>query len=73
MSRDLPLGVMPLPIEEPVDEATLPPGRTCAACAHLVRCAWFMGRDGCETSCDWTPSRFRLAVLEDDGEARRGE
>lgn len=45
------------------DSMALPPGKTCKNCAFFRRCTAFLGeniRDN--TSCDWAPSRFVLAV-----------
>ena len=37
----------------------LPPGRTCADCAHFKRtCEWLISYTGAETACDWWPVRF---------------
>ena len=37
----------------------LPPGRTCADCAHFKRtCQRLIGYAGTETSCEWWPVRF---------------
>lgn len=44
------------------DRAALPAGASCARCVQLVTCAWLIGRDGSERSCDWSPSRFRLPL-----------
>jgi len=35
---------------------------TCADCKHFSRCSWLLGRQGDEKDCDWTPSRFVLAI-----------
>jgi hypothetical protein len=31
---------------------------TCAECSHFERCKWLLSRQGDETECDWSPSRF---------------
>lgn len=37
----------------------LPPGKTCAGCAHVERCVTVLGcTSRSATSCDWAPSRF---------------
>lgn len=37
----------------------LPPGRTCADCAHFKRtCEWLISRNPDNEQCDWWPVRF---------------
>jgi hypothetical protein len=43
-------------------DMNLPPGKTCADCAHVIRCTWLFSVDRTNTHCDWSPSRFRLRV-----------
>lgn len=45
------------------NEMKLPQGKTCGDCAHVRRCRAFgFTPSETETSCDFHPSRFRLAA-----------
>ena len=48
----------------------LPPGKTCADCAHCRRCCAIFGQIPQDEVCDWSPSRFRAAaaLAAQDGE-----
>lgn len=35
-----------------------PQETTCSNCRYFQRCKWLLNRQGTETQCDWTPSRF---------------
>jgi hypothetical protein len=41
----------------------LPEGKTCGDCVHCRRCTMMFGHIPADESCDWSPSRFREAVL----------
>lgn len=46
----------------------LPTGKTCGDCQHWPRCkALIQDRDPGETSCDFSPSRFRARAAMEDG------
>lgn len=44
------------------DDMDLPEGKTCGDCVHCSRCTAMFGHIPADESCDWSPSRFRLAV-----------
>lgn len=41
-----------------INDMALPKGKTYNDCRHIGKCKWFVGREGHETECDWSPSRF---------------
>lgn len=43
------------------DKMRLPAGKTCGDCVHIYRCKAMFGHVETDTSCDWSPSRFRQA------------
>lgn len=43
------------------DDMNLPEGKTCGDCAHYSHCSWLFGCARTNTSCDWSPSRFKSA------------
>lgn len=43
------------------DKMKLPAGITCGDCCHIRRCKAIFGHVETDTSCDWSPSRFRYA------------
>jgi hypothetical protein len=46
------------------DKMRLPAGATCGDCVHIYRCKSIFGHVESDTSCDWSPSRFRRANRE---------
>lgn len=44
-------------------------GQTCTDCQHFVKCKWLLRRQGLETECDWSPSRFVPVPTPDDPQA----
>lgn len=44
------------------DKMRLPAGTTCGDCVHIYRCKTMFGHTETDTSCDWSPSRFRAAA-----------
>jgi hypothetical protein len=45
------------------DQMNLPEGKTCGDCVHCKRCTAMFGHIPADQSCDWSPSRFREAVI----------
>jgi hypothetical protein len=43
------------------DGMKLPIGMTCGDCVHFKRCVMLFDCPATNTSCDWSPSRFRPA------------
>lgn len=42
------------------DKMRLPVGKTCGECGHFTRtCVWLISCKPTNTTCDWSPSRFR--------------
>jgi len=46
----------------------LPPGKTCADCAHEARCTMLFQVVLTNTWCDFAPSRFRQRLYTVDGD-----
>lgn len=40
----------------------LPQGKTCGDCVHCHRCCAMFGHTPEDTTCDWSPSRFKEAA-----------
>lgn len=54
------------------DDMKLPEGKTCADCAHAHRCEIFGFTPALtETTCSWSPSRFRLPRARPGTEAEK--
>jgi hypothetical protein len=51
------------------DKMRLPKGVTCGDCVHIRRCSLIFGHTETDTSCDWSPSRFRAPPAPNQGEA----
>lgn len=47
------------------DKMSLPTGKTCGDCGHFARCKWLIGCNPANEVCDWSPSRFRAAVIKE--------
>lgn len=43
----------------------LPEGMTCGDCYHCARCVAIFGHVPADEVCDWYPSRFSKAVVDD--------
>lgn len=43
----------------------MPSGKTCQDCHHLRWCQQFFGCPPSNTTCDWSPSRFMEAMVEE--------
>lgn len=41
------------------DKMRLPAGTKCGDCIHIRRCSMIFGHTEADTTCDWSPSRFR--------------
>jgi len=58
------------------DDMDLPEGKTCGDCVHIYRCKAIFGHVETDTTCDWSPSRFRAnpamaavdKLIEEEGE-----
>lgn len=53
-----------IPAESTEDFPLHPDGRECEDCDVFKLCKWFVGREGTERTCDWSPSRFRLPQVQ---------
>jgi hypothetical protein len=47
------------------DMMRLPTGLTCGDCVHIRRCKTIFGHTEADKTCDWSPSRFRRALPEE--------
>lgn len=46
----------------PINDMSLPEGKTCGDCVHVRRCTAMFGHIPEDEACDWSPSRFRASV-----------
>ncbi|RMO77244.1 hypothetical protein ALQ35_100237 [Pseudomonas fluorescens] len=64
MERVMPEQRAPYPRSaDNADQMNLPEGKTCGDCVHCKRCTAMFSHIPADESCDWSPSRFREAVL----------
>lgn len=56
--------VIPLKRSAADPSMDLPPGKTCADCAHCERCCAIFGHIPQDEACDFWPSRFREKVVQ---------
>ncbi|OLU23112.1 hypothetical protein BVH03_23075 [Pseudomonas sp. PA15(2017)] len=52
------------PLPRTGDDMDLPEGMTCGDCRHARRCIAMFGHIAEDLSCDWSPSRFQAATVQ---------